>query len=149
MQHELIRSKWLKNKSIQIGRWNGSGRWNSSTRGLNGQKSRSGARIRRWFQWGQTPLSQQLPKLRWFKRYYKLVDNVSIVNLDKLSVDDRIISSDVINKDLLIRLNYINTLGTVKILSNWDTTRELSFNGIEKFSKTAKNLILKNGGEIK
>ena len=148
MQHELIRSKWLKNKSMQVGRWNGSGKGNSSTRGLNGQKARSGARIRRWFQWGQTPLSQQLPKLRWFKRYYKLVDNVSIVNLDKLSVDSRIQSSDIINKDLLIRLSYIDSLGIVKILSNWDSDKKLSFEWIEKFSKTAREVILKNSGEI-
>ena len=148
MQNELTRSKWLKNKSIQIGRWNGSGRWNSSTRGLNGQKSRSGARIRRRFQWWQTPLSQQLPKLRWFKRYYKLVDNVSIVNLDKLSVDERITSSDTINKNLLIKLNYINTLGTVKILSSGDADKKLNFEGIEKFSKSAKSMIEKLGWTI-
>lgn len=148
MQHELTRSKWLKNKSIQVGRWNGSGRWNSSTRGLNGQKARSWARIRRWFQWWQTPLSQQLPKLRWFKRYYKLVDNVSIVNLDKLSVDDRISVSETINKDLLIRLNYINTLGTVKILSSGDADKKLNFEWIDKFSKTAKSLIEKLGWNI-
>ncbi len=149
MLNELIRSKWLKNKSIQVWRWNGSWRWNSSTRGLNGQKSRSGARIRRWFQWGQTPLSQQLPKLRWFKRYYKLVDDISIVNLDKLSVDVRILDGESINKDLLIKLNYINTLGTVKILSNWDSGKKFIFEWIEKFSKSARELINKNNGEIR
>lgn len=148
MLNELTRSKWLKNKSIQVGRWNGSWRWNSSTRGLNGQKSRSGARIRRWFQWGQTPLSQQLPKLRWFKRYYKLVEKVSTVNLDKLSVDHRVNDGDTINKDLLLRLNYINNSNSVKVLSNWESDKKFNFEWIEKFSKSAKELIEKNGGTI-
>lgn len=148
MLNLLKRSKWLKNKSIQIGRWNGSGRGNYSTRWLKWQKARSWSRIRWWFQGGQTPLWQQMPKLRWFKRYYKLIKEVSIVNLDRLWVDSRISEWDAINKDLLLRLNYISNDSAVKILSNWEFDKKLNFEWIELFSKSAKELIEKTGWNI-
>jgi large subunit ribosomal protein L15 len=40
-----------------------------------------------WFEGGQTPLTQRLPKLRGFKRFYKLVKTYTVVNLGKLQED--------------------------------------------------------------
>ena len=46
----------------RVGRGPGSGMGKTSTRGENGQKSRSGASIKPWFQGGQSPLYRRVPK---------------------------------------------------------------------------------------
>ena len=43
----------------RVGRGPGSGMGKTSTRGENGQKSRSGASIKPWFQGGQSPLYKE------------------------------------------------------------------------------------------
>ena len=45
-----------------VGRGPGSGMGKTSTRGENGQKSRSGASIKPWFEGGQNPLYKRIPR---------------------------------------------------------------------------------------
>ena len=45
----------------RVGRGPGSGMGKTSTRGENGQKSRSGASIKAWFEGGQSPLYRRIP----------------------------------------------------------------------------------------
>ena len=56
----LPKTKEMK-ASKRVGRGPGSGMGKTSTRGENGQKSRSGASIKAWFQGGQTPLYRRIP----------------------------------------------------------------------------------------
>ena len=58
----LPKTKEMK-ASKRVGRGPGSGMGKTSTRGENGQKSRSGASIKAWFQGGQSPLYRRLPNL--------------------------------------------------------------------------------------
>ena len=46
----------------RIGRGTGSGRGGTSTRGHKGDKARSGAKEKRHFEGGQTPMQRRLPK---------------------------------------------------------------------------------------
>src|SRR4030066_1912812 len=46
----------------RVGRGVGSGHGKTSCRGHNGQKSRSGAKFRAWFEGGQMPLQRRVPK---------------------------------------------------------------------------------------
>jgi large subunit ribosomal protein L15 len=71
-----------------------------------------------WFEGGQTPLTQRLPKLRGFKRFYKLVKRYTPVNLGKLQEDDRVQEGMTINKEVLVNLGYIKKpTELVKILA--------------------------------
>ena len=146
--HSLVRSKGLTDKLNRRWRGNASGRGNFSGRGCNGQKSRSGHSMKPFFEWGQTSVVMRMPKHRGFKRYYKLVTPIQVVNIEALQKDERV--TDVVSKELLLQLGYIDTTDVaVKILWNWDLQKALSFEGIEHFSATAKTKIEKAGWSIK
>lgn len=149
MLNQLRRSKGLKDKKIQVGRGNGSGKGNSSTKGLKGQNSLSGGGVNRRFEWGQTSLSQRLPKLKGFKRYEKLVDHYHIVNISTLEKSELITSWATIDKQLLLNCRMISHDWLVKILGNGELTKSLHFVNIDKFSDTAKTKITTVGGDIK
>ena len=100
-----------------------------------------------FFEGGQTPLVQRIPQLKGFKRYYKFVDDYAVVNLARLEADDRI--TDVVNKDNLLEFGYRKAKDKVKILGNGELTKKLSFEGMDKFSKSAQEKIEKAGGTIK
>lgn len=148
--HELKRSTWLNKSAKRRGRWDSSGSWNYSGRGQKGQNSRSWGGMPAWFEGWQTPLTQRLPKLKWFKRYFKLIEDYQVINLWRLEADERIEKSATITKQLLKDLRYISKIDwLVKILWTWDFSKSLSFEGIDCFSKTAKDKIEKTGGKIK
>ncbi len=74
------------------GRGQGSGMGKTASRGANGQKSRSGYKIKRGFEGGQQPLQKRLPKVgfssRVIKPYAISVDRVKkIAQLDEITVE--------------------------------------------------------------
>lgn len=141
----LVRSTGLKDPMKQIWRWNWNGKWNYSTKGLKWQKARSGGKVPHRFEWWQTPLAQRLPKLKWFKRYFKLVKNITPLNLSDINS----LWLKVINKDILLEKNIIPSIDSiVKILWTWEITSAVKFEGINNFSKSAKEKIEKAGWEI-
>lgn len=146
--HELKRGPKKQTKK-RLWRWNSSWKWNYSTKWLKWQLARSGGWQPSWFEWGQTPLWQRLPKLRWFKKYFKLIKEYQLVNLDRLEKDERI-KDQTINKKLLKELNYIRKEDwLVKILWNWNFSKKLVFEWIDKLSESAKQKIEKLWWEIK
>lgn len=145
--YQLTRSSGYKKPRIQRGRGDSSGRGNYSGRWLKGQWSRSGASMRSSFEWGQTPLVQRLPKLRWFKRHFKLQTTYQAVNLAALERDPRVEAGATISFENLVIRWYAHKNDMVKILGNGDLTKKLSFTGIHAFSATAKEKILAVGGE--
>lgn len=146
--HELKRSKWFKDKSIQVWRGDGSWRGNYSGKWCKWQQARSWFSLLPSFEWGQTPTVQRFPKKRWFTRFSKLVDEYSVLNLKNLERDERITTNMEINKEVLIENWYIKKNTMVKILGDWDFSKVLNFVGIEKFSKTAQEKIEKVGWKI-
>ena len=148
--HQLKRSKWYNNPGKRLGRGNASWKGNYCWRWIKGQLARSGWWMPAWFEGWQTPLTQRLPKLRGFKRFYKLVKTYSIVNLWRLNEDNRIKDGDTITKELLVKFNYIKSeKEPVKVLAKWELTKKLNFEWIEAFSSKAKQLIEKAWGQIK
>ena len=55
-------AKGSRKNRKRIARGEGSGHGGTATRGANGQKSRSGAKKRAWFEGGQMPLQRRVPK---------------------------------------------------------------------------------------
>ena len=145
--HELQKSKAYKNSKKRLGRWNASWKGNYSTKGLKWQRARSGGAKPIWFEWGQTPLIQRTPKLKWFKRYYKLVKNYEVVNVVNLN-DLR--AWTTVTKEKLKELNLISSpLALVKILWKGKLEKKLNFEWIDAFSNSAKEQILAQWWEIK
>lgn len=141
--HNLTKSKGLNKKSKAVGRGNGSGKGNYSTRGLKGQGSRTGSSFPAWFEGGQTPLFQRLPKKRGFKKYFKLIKQVSVVNLTDFEKNEEILSGTTLNPEVLITLGYAKAGTAIKILGTGELSKKLSFQGIQLFSASAKEKIEK------
>jgi large subunit ribosomal protein L15 len=76
----------------RVGRGQGSGMGKTASRGCNGQKSRSGYKIKRNFEGGQQPLSKRLPKVGFYSRVSKPysinVERVkAVAELEELTMD--------------------------------------------------------------
>lgn len=145
--YELQKSKLYKNSKKRLGRWNGCWKGNYSTKGIKWQKARSGGTKPIWFEWGQTPLTRRIPKLKWFKRYYKLVKDYEVVNLLDLNKFE---AWTVITKDKLAKANLISSNSVlVKILWKGKLDKKLKFEWIDTFSNSAREQIVEQWWEIK
>jgi large subunit ribosomal protein L15 len=69
-------------RRTRVGRGIAAGKGKTAGRGTKGQKSRAGASIPPFFEGGQTPLSQRVPKLRGFKRRWRI--EYEVVNVGRL-----------------------------------------------------------------
>jgi large subunit ribosomal protein L15 len=134
-------------KKIRVGRGIGSGKGKTSGRGVKGQKSRSGVAIKS-FEGGQMPLYRRLPK-RGFNPISK--DNIAILNLDKIQsyIDKKNIkTSDILNSDLLKKLNLINKNSVkLKILGAGEIKDKINIEA-DLASKSAVEKLEKIGGSI-
>ena len=137
----------IKKSKMRIGRGIGSGKGKTSGRGVKGQKSRSGVAIKS-FEGGQMPLYRRLPK-RGFNPISK--KDVAILNLDKIQffIDKKNIkTSDVLNSQLLKKLNLINKNSKkLKILGAGEIKEKINIEA-DLASKTALKKLEKIGGSI-
>lgn len=122
----------------RLGRGRGSGLGQTAGKGIKGQLARTGGRVRRGFEGGQTPLSRRLPKFGFnntdFATKYSVV-NVS--QLEKLTGE--------ITPESLKKAGLVHHL-PVKILGNGKLTKSLTVKA-HKFSETAKKAIEAVGGK--
>lgn len=135
-------NKKSKSKKQRLGRGNASGRGNYSGRGIKGQKSRSGGKsgLKRL---GMKKLIAQLPKHRGFNR---ASEKFEVINLSVL--ESKFNSGDEVSAKTLMKLNLISSIkAKVKILGKGQLTKKFKVKAHD-FSKTAKDAIIKAGGEV-
>ncbi len=140
---ELKPNKGSIKRKKRVGRGNGSGLGTYSGRGMNGQNCRAGGGVRAGFEGGQTPLILRMPKLKGFRSPNK--KTYQVVNLTKLNQfknGAEVNTTSLLEKGLIAKKDL-----PVKILGMGDLEKKLKFN-VEKISETAKEKILKAGGEI-
>ena len=82
-QNKLKPFEGSTKKRKRVGRGNSAGGGTTCGRGTKGQRSRTGKKLKAWFEGGQTPLIQKMPKLKGFKNSRKL--DYFPVNLDRIS----------------------------------------------------------------
>ena len=70
--HDLRPADGSRQPRTRVGRGIAAGKGKTAGRGTKGQKARAGGSIPPWFEGGQTPLHQRLPKLRGFKNRFKI-----------------------------------------------------------------------------
>lgn len=93
----------------RVGRGQGSGMGKTASRGHNGQKSRSGYKIKRGFEGGQQPLQRRLPKVgftsRVVKPYIINVERVTAVAaLEEITMDSIRSVHKISNSELRVKL---------------------------------------------
>jgi large subunit ribosomal protein L15 len=132
----------------RVGRGHGSGRGKTAGRGTKGQKARTGAKVHRAFNGGQTRLSKRLPFLRGLgNSNYAFRKDYAIVNVDDLGQFDA--GSLVTAAELAAAGLMSNTAskGLVKILGDGELDRALTVRA-HKFSGSARAKIEAAGGTV-
>ena len=139
--HELAPAYGATTTSKRVGRGIGSGLGKTAGKGHKGQKARTGGKIRRGFEGGQTPLYRRLPK-RGFKNHF--AKEYAVVNLSDL---EKFENGTTVNAELLLSEGIIKKeLDGVKVLGNGTLTKKLTVVAA-KFSKTAEEKIQAAGGK--
>jgi large subunit ribosomal protein L15 len=129
-------------KRKRVGRGQGSGHGKTACRGHKGQRSRSGAGVRPWFEGGQMPLQRRIPK-RGFTNIFK--KEYQIVNLKELAGLKRI---KTVTPEALFEKGLVsNKNKPVKILGDGELKSALEVSA-HAFSASAKEKIEKAGGKV-
>ena len=126
----------------RIGRGQGSGIGGTAGRGDKGQRSRSGSKIRPWFEGGQMPLQRRLPKRGFTNIFKKEFQLVNISDLKRAGRTSKI-NPEVLHKKGIIAKKNV----PVKILGVGEVKSALEISA-HAFSKTAKEKIESAGGRV-
>jgi large subunit ribosomal protein L15 len=81
--HDLKPAPGSRKEKRRVGRGIAAGQGKTAGRGTKGQKARAGGTIPAWFEGGQTPLHQRIPKLRGFKNKFKI--EYEVVNVGDIA----------------------------------------------------------------
>ena len=128
----------------RIGRGQGSGRGGTSTRGHKGDKARSGAKEKRHFEGGQTPMQRRLPK-RGFKNINRVeYTPVNLTLLEKLVQKS---GSTVFNAQSFVDLGVAKASASVKILGTGKLTSKVEVS-VAAISESARTAIESLGGTV-
>ncbi len=126
-----------------VGRGPGSGMGKTSTRGENGQKSRSGASIKPWFEGGQNPLYKRIPR-RGFNntRFTTRYAVVNVCDLNRFE-DGATVTPETLKEIGLVK----KELNGIKILGSGELTKKLTVKA-NLFTNQAINKIESIGGKV-
>jgi len=127
-------------KSKRVGRGHGS-QGKTCGKGNNGQRSRSGRSVSRWFEGGQTPLKLRAPKRGFTNLFRKLYDTINIKDLSKFEDGQTISVEDLASSGLITGKNKI------KLLGNGDLDKKLVVH-VNAATKSAIEKVEKSGGKI-
>lgn len=143
--HNLKAPSANKKNRKRVGRGQGSGTGEQSGRGHNGQKSRSGSKLKPWFEGGQMPLQRRIPKFGFknpFRVQYQALNIqklVEFVEAEKLS--------DKITIGNLVEAGILHKNQKVKLLSDGEIDQKLSVE-VHACSKKAQEKIEAAGGTV-
>ena len=141
--HDMSPTPGSRKTRKRVGRGDSSGYGKTAGRGEKGQKSRSGAKIRPFFEGGQIPLFRCLPK-RGFKNADRIV--YALVNLDVLESNFQ--AGDVVDFASLNEKKLLRKGDTViKVLANGEISKALTVKA-QKFSAAAAAKIQAAGGTV-
>ena len=126
-----------------VGRGPGSGSGKTAGRGEKGQKARSGASIKPWFEGGQNPLYRRIPR-RGFNNA-RFATRYAVVNVESLNVfeDYTTVTPELLREKGLVK----KELDGIKILGSGELTKKLVVKA-NVFTNTAISKIESNGGKV-
>lgn len=165
--HDLKPAAGSRKDRIRVGRGIAAGKGKTAGRGTKGQKARAGGGIPAWFEGGQTPLHQRLPKLRGFKNRFKIEYEVVNVGAIAAAVERGAFelpeapakgkaktakasaaAQITVNQDLLRAVGLVRSLNKpLKILGNGELSSPL-FVVADAFTASARAKIEAAGGSV-
>ena len=140
MTIEELKPAMKKEKSKRVGRGIGSGLGKTSGRGQKGQKARTGGKVRRGFEGGQTPLYRRLPKRGFTNIFAKNYTEVTLTMLNKSK------ASDVTAETLLAEGIIGKIQDGIVVLATGKLEKKINVKAV-KFTAKAKEEIEKLGGK--
>jgi len=141
--HQLRPPKGATHAKRRVGRGNASGTGTYSGKGLKGQKARTGAKPRRYFEGGQTTLMRRLPSKRGFASPFRVeYTPVNLRDLDRFEAGSEITPETLKAAGILA-----SSRNPVKLLGDGEVDRKLIIK-VHKFSVSAKEKIEAAGGTI-
>lgn len=129
-------------KRKRLGRGHGSGYGGTSGKGHKGQRSRSGSKIKPWFEGGQMPLQRRVPKRGFTNIFKKQFQIVNLKDLGRLS-QDKDVTPEIMFKEGLVGKRSV----PVKVLGDGEIGKAIEISA-HAFSGSAKEKIEKAGGKV-
>ena len=161
--HDLKPAPGSRTARRRVGRGIAAGQGKTAGRGTKGQKSRAGGKIPAWFEGGQTPLHQRIPKLRGFKNPFKIdFEVVNIGDIARLVELGELESGDMpgtkpskkgaapitVNQEILRAAGLVRRLDRpMKVLGGGELSTAL-FVVADAFSASARSKIEGAGGTV-
>ena len=140
--HNLRPSKGANKKRKRVGRGPGSGTGKTAGKGHNGQKSRSGYRLRPGFEGGQMPLYRRLPKRGFHNIFSK---KYAIVNVQDLNQFE---AGATITPELLKKQGVVKKLDDgLRVLGDGALEKKITVHA-HHFSEAARRKIEEVGGSV-
>jgi large subunit ribosomal protein L15 len=126
----------------RVGRGPGSGLGKTAGTGVKGQGTRSGQKIKPWFEGGQMPLTQRVPKRGFKNPFRKEVEVVNVGDLAKLG-DGATVDSESLVQHGLIR----GSGAPIKLLGDGSSPKNLTIK-VERVSASARTKVESAGGRV-
>jgi large subunit ribosomal protein L15 len=158
--HDLRPAEGSRTPRTRVGRGVAAGKGKTAGRGTKGQKARAGGSIKPWFEGGQTPLHQRIPKLRGFKSRGRIEYEVVNVGAIGALVERGAIAAEpasgrgakaapvTVNQDILREAGLVRTLARpLKVLGQGELSNPL-FVVADAFSRSAIAKIEAAGGSV-
>ena len=140
--HDLHPTEGSRHPRKRVGRGDGSGLGRTCGRGEKGQKSRSGAKLRPFFEGGQVPLFRRLPK-----RGFKNPDHFTFSVVNTGALDKNFSANEIVDVNSLMEKGLVGASGLdLKILGTGEISKPLTIKA-NKFSESAKSKIEAAGGK--
>ena len=141
--HDMKPAPGSRKPRKRVGRGDSSGLGKTAGRGDKGQKSRTGAVIRPFFEGGQIPLFRRLPK-RGFKNADRII--YQLVNLSV--IDANFNAGDMVNDETMRAKKLLGKAALpIKVLANGEITKAVTVKA-EAFSQAAIAKIEAAGGKV-
>jgi len=142
MLNQLSPRPGARHRRKRVGRGPGSGKGKTCGTGVKGQGTRSGHKIKPWFEGGQMPLFKRVPKKGFHNRFRE--DN-EIVNLGELAVfgeNARVDAAALVDRGLIR-----GSGKPVKVLAEGEAPKGLKL-AVDKISESARAKIEAKGGSV-
>ena len=138
--HDLGPAVKAKSRN-RVGRGIGSGNGKTAGKGHKGQKARTGGKIRRGFEGGQTPLYRRIPKRGFNNIFAKEIATVNVSALNAFEDGATVTIEALVNAGLVKK-----ALDGVKVLGNGELSKKLTVQ-VNAYSDVAKQKIEAAGGK--
>ena len=126
----------------RVGRGPGSGTGKTTGTGVKGQGTRSGKKIKPWFEGGQMPITQRVPKRGFNNKFRKDVEVVNVGELARLG-DGATVNAETLAQSGLIR----GTAKLVKLLGDGEAPKNLTIQ-LNRISGSARTKVESAGGTV-